>query len=366
MDAVYKLDGVAIGGISACVPCRVVDNFEFGRELYGKDLEATIKVTGVERRRFVPEGEPVTALDLCVKAAVALRNYAGFDYSDFGGLIFVTMTPDFLMPNNASYAHKLLGLPQNTPAFDIGMACSGYPYGLWIAGMAAKSANRRVLLLDGDTHSPFISPYDRSTSLLFGDGGSATVLEPSGTGGWCFDFVTIGDRESLVVPDGGYRGRVSAASAEYDEYKDGSRRRRVDLRMDGMSVFNSVVRNAPPSLTRLMSSDGRVSDDYDYLLLHQANLMMINQVAKKLKFSGERFPTSIAKYGNIGSGSIALNLCSELRGVVEDKKSRVLMSAFGAGFSVGSASVEIGPCPCAGVVEYEGDDELCGRTFNSI
>jgi 3-oxoacyl-[acyl-carrier-protein] synthase III len=80
--------------------------------------------------------------------------------------------------------------------------------------------------------------------------------------------------------------------------------------------------------------------------------MMIDLVAKKLNFSGERFPTSIAKYGNIGSGSTALNICSELKGTVEAKKSRVLMSAFGAGFSVGSASIEIGPCPCAGVAEY--------------
>jgi 3-oxoacyl-[acyl-carrier-protein] synthase-3 len=122
--------------------------------------------------------------------------------------------------------------------------------------------------------------------------------------------------------------------------------------MDGMSVFNSVVRNAPPSLSRLMEAEGKTSEEYDYLLLHQANLMMINQVARKLKFTGERFPTSIAKFGNIGSASIPLTICSELKDAVSEGKRRVLMSAFGAGFSVGSASVTLGPCPCAGVVEY--------------
>ncbi|MDR1514366.1 MAG: ketoacyl-ACP synthase III [Synergistaceae bacterium] len=344
--------GASIGGISACVPSTSVNNAEYGGTLY-KDIEAVIGVTGVEKRRCVPPESSVTSLDLCVRAASALRDYAGFDYSEFGGLIFVTMTPDFLMPNNASYAHKLLGFSEDIPAFDLSMACSGYPYGLWIAGLAAASTRRSVLLLDGDTHSPFISPEDKSTALLFGDGGTATVVKPSDGGEWRFSFVTVGDRESLVVPDGGYRNRVNADSLKYTEYPDGSRRRGIDLKMDGMAVFNAVLRNAPRSLSSLMEADGRCSEDYDLLLLHQANLMMINQVAKKLKFSGERFPSSIGKYGNIGSGSIPLTICSELSGSVETKKSRVLMSAFGAGFSVGSASVEIGPCPCAGVVEYE-------------
>ena len=335
------------------MPRRAIENADYGRELYGHDLDATIKVIGVERRRFADDG--VTALDLCVKAALSLSDYAGFSYSEFGGLVFVTMTPDFSMPNNASYAHKLLGLPPGAPAFDISMACAGYPYGLWAAGMAARCTGKHVLLLDGDTHSQFVSPYDRSTSLLFGDGGTATViLPPAADAGnvWRFDFVTAGDRESLSAPDSGYRNRVNAGSLAYETFQDGSRRRRIDLKMDGMAVFNAVVRNAPASLSRLTASDSFRPEDYDCLLLHQANLMMINAVAKKLGFKAERFPTSIGKYGNIGSGSIALNICSEMRETVEAKRSRVLMSAFGAGFSLASASLDLGPCPVAPVAEY--------------
>jgi 3-oxoacyl-[acyl-carrier-protein] synthase-3 len=335
------------------VPRLAIENAGYGRELYGHDLDAAIKVTGVERRRFADAG--VTALDLCVKAALSLSGYAGFDYSEFGGLVFVTMTPDFSMPNNASCAHKLLGLPRGAPAFDISMACAGYPYGLWVAGMAANCAGKKVLLLDGDTHSPFVSPYDRSTSLLFGDGGTATViLPPDADAGnvWRFDFVTEGDRDALSAPDSGYRNRVNAGSLEYETFPDGSRRRRIDLKMDGMAVFNAVVRSAPASLSRLMASERSRPEDYDFLLLHQANLMMINSVAKKFGFRDERFPTSIGKYGNIGSGSIALNICSEMRETVEVKRSRVLMSAFGAGFSAASASLELGPCPVAPVAEY--------------
>jgi 3-oxoacyl-[acyl-carrier-protein] synthase-3 len=352
MPDAIALEGLAIGGISACVPKRDIENAEYGRELYGNDLDATIKVIGAERRRFADAG--VTALDLCVKAALSLSGYAGFDYSEFGGLVFVTMTPDFSMPNNASYAHKLLGLPQGAPAFDISMACAGYPYGLWVAGMAARCAGKKVLLLDGDTHSPFVSPYDRSTSLLFGDGGTATAVLPPGAASdvWRFDFVTAGDREALSAPDSGYRNRVNAGSLEYETFPDGSRRRRIDLKMDGMAVFNAAVRNVPASLSRLMDAERSRPEDYDCLLLHQANLMMINSIARKLGFRDGRFPTSIGKYGNIGSGSIALNICSETREAAEAKKSRVLMSAFGAGFSVASASLALGPCPVAPVVEY--------------
>lgn len=351
------IEGAAIKGVAACVPEREIDNREYGRELYGGDLEATIKVTGVERRRFCAEGDGVTALDLCVKAGRVLGAYGGFDYAEFGGLVFVTMTPDFSMPNNATYVHALLGFDENTPAFDISLACSGYPYGLWLAGMMARTTGKNILLLDGDTHSHFVSPYDRSTSLLFGDGGTATVIAPEdGSEPWYFDFVTAGDRECLVVPDSGYRNRVSLESVAYREFPDGSRRRAIDLKMDGMAVFNAVVKNTPKSLTRVMGAEGRISEGYDYLLLHQANLMMIRQVAKKLGFKDERFPLSLRKYGNIGSGSIVLNACSELRDVIESKASRVLMSAFGAGFSVGSASVTIGPCPCAGVVEFTEED----------
>lgn len=348
------VDGVRIEGISACVPSRAVKNREFGIELYGDDLSGTLKVLGIEERRVCPEGS-ATSLDFCVKAAERLRDYAGFDYSTFGGVLFVTQTPDLLLPNNSSYAHHLLGLPPTSPAFDINLACSGYTYGLWIAGMMSKSVNAPVLLLDGDTHSHFVSSRDRAAALLFGDAGTATVVGPrEGGESWYFDFVTDGTlRGALTIQDGGYRNRVNAESSVFAEQSDGAIRRAIDMKMDGMSVFSAVLKYAPNSLSRAAAASGFSMDDHDYLVLHQANLMMIKQVAKKLGFKDERFPTSLQKYGNVSSASIPLTICSELKNSVEAKRSRVLMSAFGAGFSVGSASVEIGPCPCAGVVEYE-------------
>jgi 3-oxoacyl-[acyl-carrier-protein] synthase-3 len=349
-----KIDGAEIKGIAACAPAKEIINSDFGKELYGDDLGGAIKVVGVEKRRVCEEGK-TTSLDLCVRAALTLREAAAFDFGDFGGLVFVTQTPDLLLPNNSTYAHSLLGLPLLSPAFDITLACSGYPYGLWVSAMMAVSCQKPILLLDGDTHSHFVSPKDRATALLFGDAGTATVIAPNPAARpWHFDFVTDGAmRDALTIRDGGYRNRVNDRSAVCEEQPDGATRRAIDMKMDGMSVFNGVVRYAPDSLKRVMEPAGANSGDYDFLLLHQANLMMIKQVAKKLGFKDERFPTSLQKYGNVSSASIPLTICSEIKDIAETKKSRVLMSAFGAGFSVGSASLDIGPCACTGVAEYE-------------
>jgi len=354
MSVCHKVKGVSIGGIAACVPKGEIDNLEFGRELFGDSLEGALKVTGVRKRR-VCEEEKVTSLDLCVYAAKALAERASIDYSDFGGVIFVTLTPDLPLPNNATLAHSLLGFPPESAAFDMSLACPGYPYGLWAAAMMAKSTGRKILLLDGDTHSHFVSSRDRATALLFGDAGSATVVAPSeGAEAWTFDFVTDGAlRDVLAIPEGGYRKRFNARSAEYTEREEGAFRRGIDMKMDGIAVFNAVVRYAPGSLKRVMESDGASEGDYGYLVLHQANLMMIRQIAKKLGFKDERFPLSLDRYGNVGSATIPLTICSELGETIRNKSSRILMSAFGAGFSVASAGVSIGPCPCAGVVEYE-------------
>jgi 3-oxoacyl-[acyl-carrier-protein] synthase-3 len=349
-----RLEGVKIGGITACVPSEKINNREFGLELYGDDLDGTLKVLGVEERRVCPEGR-VTSLDLCVRAAETLRGEIGDGYSSFGGLVCVTQTPDLPLPNNSTYAHALLGFPEGAPAFDITLACSGYPYGLWVSGMMAASIGRKILLLDGDTHSHFVSSKDRATALLFGDAGTATIIEPDeSAGAWYFDFINDGNmRDAIAIQDGGYRNRVTEGSAIYEKQPDGAVRRAIDMKMNGMSVFNAVVKYAPGSLKRVLDDSGIPAEGHDFLVLHQANMMMIKQVAKKLGFNDGRFPTSMRKYGNVSSASIPLTVCSELGDVVRAKKSRILMSAFGAGFSVGSASISLGPCPCPPIAEYD-------------
>ena len=352
--ALAKVKNVKIAGLSACVPSNVVDNKTFGESIYKDEILNVIKTTGVSERRICPENA-VTSLDLSVRAADYLREKSGYDFNNIAGVIFVTSSPDFLMPNNATTAQYRLGLSGATAAFDINLACSGYIYGLWIAAMMAKSLNKSILLLDGETNSHFASSKDYATALLFGDAGTASIVEPcEDSNEWTFAFETDGSqRDALIIPEGGYRKRTDEHSSEYKTYSDGGVRRGIDMRMDGMAVFNFVVRNVPKSLQYIMEQTNTTPEDYDVLALHQANLFMVKQVAKLMKFPMEKVPMTIQKFGNSSSATIPVTISAELHEQISTKKLRLIASGFGAGLSLASVSMEIGPCFCPGVVEYE-------------
>ncbi len=352
--AVAKACGVRVAGLAACVPSRVIRNREAAAELYGDDIDGVIKATGVAERRAAPEGE-ATALDLCDKAASFLFEKSAYSKEQIGAVVFVTSSPDYILPNNSTQAQHRLGLGGAVAAFDVSLACSGYVYGLWTAALAAASMGKSVLLLDGETNSQYASTKDKATALLFGDAGTATIIEPCGEASpWTFAFETDGSkRDALIIPEGGYKNRANAQSGEYREWPDGGVRRGIDMKMDGMEVFNFVVRSVPKCLDFLMQETGTTPDGYDALVLHQANLFMIRQVAKKMKFAMEKVPTTIQKYGNSSSATIPVTLASELREKLESGSLNVLMSGFGAGLSLASVSMPIGPCCCPGVIEHE-------------
>ncbi len=349
-----NLEGVAVGGICACVPAYTVDNAVAGAELFGDEIENTIKATGVRTRHVCPAGSGITALDLSVAAARRLLENHSLPPSEIGGVVFVTQTPDHDIPNNSSRAAYLLGLPESSVAADTSFGCSGYIYGLWMGGLMARSVGAPILLLDGETHSYFTSPKDRSTALLFGDAGSATLIVPDAGGSWHFGFMTDGSKHDvLLVPEGRSRHLFNERSLEYRTWPDGGVRRPIDLMMDGMAVFNFVVRNVPGCLSSLMEKFGVAPDDPDLLLLHQANLYMMKQVAKKIKVSPEKMPVSLDRFGNSSSATIPVTICSELRQNVAEKKHKTLAAGFGAGLSVATVLMELGPCVCPGIVEYE-------------
>ncbi|MDR1622057.1 MAG: ketoacyl-ACP synthase III [Synergistaceae bacterium] len=340
-------------GVCACVPRNEVDNMTSGAELFGADIENTIKATGVRTRRVCPPGGGVTALDLSVTAAKELLGNHSISSSDIGGVLFVTQTPDHDMPNNASRAAHLLGLSTACAATDTSLACSGYVYGLWLGALMARSIEAPLLLLAGENHSASTSPYDKSTALLFGDAGTATLLTPEGDEEWHFGFLTDGSQHDvLMVPEGRSRRPFNERSLEYKTWPDGGVRRPIDIHMDGMAVFNFVVRNVPGCLSSLMERNGVAADELDLLLLHQANLYMMKQVAKKLKIPLEKMPVSLDRYGNSSSATIPVTICSELQKTVSEKPHRVLASGFGAGLSISAVSMNLGPCVCPGVIEY--------------
>jgi 3-oxoacyl-[acyl-carrier-protein] synthase-3 len=350
---ISKISGVKIDGIYACIPSREVDNRLEGEDLFGNSIEDLIKSTGIAKRRICPTN--ITGLDLCLKAAKELFKVGNINPCDIGGIVYVTFTPDNMMPNNSTYVQSILNLPNDIPAFDINLACSGYPYGLWISSMMAKSLNKKILLLDGDKQSHITSPYDKATALLFSDAGSATIISPGDSQyEWQFTFETNGSkREVLSIKDGGARNSLSNKSLLYNAYEDGSKRRNIDIKMDGLEVFKFVAQSVKTNLIEFLDAMAKKPENFDYLILHQANVYMMKQLCKKLGFGLEKMPVTADKYGNSSSSTIPVSIASELQEAIKGKELSLLISGFGAGLSVGSASIRLDKNISLGVAEYE-------------
>lgn len=350
---ISKIEGVKIEAMWGCVPEVEVDNNIAGVDLFNGSLNDLLKSTGIIKRRVCSEG--VSSLDLCLKAGSELLKHGSYDLNDIGGVVCVTFTPASLMPNNSTYIQSKLGLSNDIPAFDINLACSGYPYGLWIASLMAKNLNKKILLLDGDKQSHITSPYDKSTALLFSDAGTATLISPTDSDTqWYFNFETDGSkRDVLIVEDGGSKSPFSDKSLRYIELDDGSKRRNIDITMKGMEVFKFVVQAVPANLKAFMQELNLTSDFFDFLILHQANVYMIKQVCKKVGIPLDRLPITADIYGNSSSATIPITIASTLSNEIKSRKLSLIISGFGAGLSISCAAIELEKNTSLGVVEYE-------------
>lgn len=347
------LTGAAISGIAACLPLNEVDNHVAGRQLFGDSLEGVLQVMGINTRR-VCRLLATTALDLAVSAARRLIEAGRFVPQDCSGVVFVTYTPDAWMPNNSSLVQKVLGLLPSTPALDISHACAGYAYGLWVAASMAVATQSWVLLLDADTSSRHISPYDKSTALLMGDAGTATIVSPVAGASWRFSFQTDGQgRESLTIPAGGARQPLTPAELEYAG-ELGSRRRGIDTSMDGMAVFSYMVQNVPRHVRSLLAEEHLTAEDLDYAILHQPNGFILRTIARGIGMEPQKVPTNVAKFGNLSSASIPASIVSEVAEDMRQRSTRCLMAGFGGGLSISSVVMSLGPIVVPELVGYDG------------
>ena len=351
---ISKISGIRIDGIYGCLPSNIIDNREVGKALFGESLENLIKATGIVKRRICSNG--VTSYDLCLKAAKELIHDLNIDNDDIGGIINVTFTPDNLMPNNATHAQSDLNLNNSVAAFDINLACSGYVYGLWVAAMMANTLNKTILLLDGDKQSYLTSPKDKSTYLLFGDAGSATIISPdeNNEDEFVFSFYTDGSRrDSLIIKDGAARNEFNGESLLYKADEDGNLLRNVDIRMSGMDIFKFVVQDGKKNIIEYLNILGKTAEDFDYLILHQANVYMIKQLCKKIGFTLDKLPITADKYGNSSSATIPITISSELHEISKEKDLKLLISGFGGGLSLGIGSIKLNTNTKLRLLDYE-------------
>lgn len=324
------MSNVTLKGVATCVPPTIVDN-QKDNNFDAKEVKKIVAMAGIKRRRVVDAN--TCSSDLCRISALQLMDSLGWSPDSIDALIFVTQTPDYFIPSTSSLLHRDLGLSKHCAVFDVGLGCSGYPYGLWISSMILNTSNaKRVLLLDGETPSRFTHPEDRSTVLLFGDAGSATALEKGGDSPWGFQLYSDGNGYSdLIIPGGGFR--TPHPEEERDRY----------LHMNGTNLFNFTAQQVPDLINETLKLMENTVDDVDSFIFHQSNQFLMRHIAKKCALPQEKTPIILAEYGNTGGASVPLTLTSYYGDTKPESPQRAMLLGYGVGLSWGSALITIQP-----------------------
>jgi len=350
--AFFSIPDVKLAGISACVPANEFHNNDY-TWVEKNDRDLLIKTIGVTSKRHVSEG--TTSSDLCYYAAGKLIRSLSWDKDDIDLLVFVSQTRDYYMPATACILQDRLGLSKSCLAFDIDMGCSGYVYGLSVVySMLAHGFLRKALLLAGEVPSPNVSARDKSTYPLFGDAGTATALEFSkGHQPAFFDLNTDGSGyKAIYIPDGGMRNNIHPeTSFEEEKISEGIFRKRTQIALNGLEVFNFTLRDVKPNVKSLLTNSGMAIENIDYFIFHQANKLINETIRKQLKIAPEKYPYSIDRFGNTSSASIPLTLVTELRDKLEYQRLTLLFSGFGVGLSWGSCIIDTENLVCPELVE---------------
>ncbi len=350
--AFQRIENVKISGIAACVPKAVERNINSSVFLSEEDAEKFIAATGIKERRIALS--ETCSSDLCYHAAGKLIDQLGWSRKDIDCLIFITQTPDYIVPATACILQDRLGLPNDCFAFDITLGCSGWVYGISILGSLLSSGNfSKGLLLVGETTSKTKSPSDKSTYPLFGDAGTATVMEYSpGYEPMYFHTGTDGSKhKAIYIPDGAFRNPATIQSLQSEEIEPGIIRNRLQYIMDGGSVFIFSITKPIQSIRILLENAGKSKDDIDYFFLHQANKIMVEKIIEKLKIQLRKTPSSFELFGNTSMSSIPLTMVTCKREEFENSKLHLVTCGFGSGLSWASGYIVTDCIVCPELVE---------------
>ena len=314
------MNGIKLRGTGRCVPANTVTNDDLAQLVDTNDAWITAR-TGIRSRyRCTTE----THTDLCVNAARAALKKAGVSPAEIGACIVATVSADTVVPSAACMLQKALGLPEDTPCFDLNAACTGFVYALHTMECLLNAAPRKFGLVVGtEALSKVVDWTDRSTCILFGDGAAAAVVECRE--GWPSIGAVLGSRgnDTLLRLPGLGRGEPNVLS------------------MEGTQVFKFAVETVPACMDAVLAKSGLTIDDIDFFVFHQANARIIDLAVRKYRIPPEKYYKNIDHYGNTAAASVPLVL-SEL----EDQGrigpgSRLLMVAFGGGLTWGGAVLEM-------------------------
>lgn len=310
-----------ITAIGSYVPERRLTNYNLEKMVETND-EWIVQRTGIKERRIVNEDEFTS--DISYKAVMNLMERYDKSVDDVDMVIVCTLTPDFKTPSVASYIQAKLGI-RNTGAMDVNVACAGFTYGLYVAnGLITSGLNKKVLVIGAETLSKVTDYTDRTTCILFGDGGGAVLVEydeqqPS------FISAHLGSEG-----EGGkslYSTNISKRMNGKDLVGNGC------IVQNGREVYKWAVKTVPKGMQSVMQNTLIDLKDVDWFVPHSANLKMIESICEKSGFPIERTLYSLIDYGNTSSASIPLSLDKAVREGKINNGNKLLLYGFGGGLA---------------------------------
>lgn len=321
----------AILGTGSYTPERIMTNDDLAKIVETSD-EWIFTRTGIKERHIAADDEQTS--DMAAAAARAALTDAGVAPEEIDLCIVVTLTPDLPMPSTACLVQAKLGLPHRAACFDVHAACSGFIYGLDTAWAMLQSGRyQRALVIGAEKLSTVLDWTDRTTCVLFGDAAGAVVLGPSPLGSnagliGARLYSEGGNTDLLCIPGGG--------SAHPKPGPDVPPR---FMQMKGREVFKFAVREMEDAARDILEQHDIPADQVDCVIPHQANLRIIDAIAKFLELPSERFFVNLERYGNTSAASIPLAIDEARRSGRLAPGSLSLLVAFGAGLTYGSALV---------------------------
>ncbi len=316
-----------IAGTGSYLPARAMTNAEL-ESLVDTSDQWIRERTGIIERHIADPSECCT--DLAEQAARRAIEAAGLMPEDIDLVIVATSTPDQVFPSTACRLLERLGIHGGPPAFDMAAACSGFVYGLDTATrFIATGGARRALVVGAEVFSRILDWTDRSTCVLFGDGAGAVVLEQSEQPGVLSSHLHADGRQEplLNVPWGVGQG--------YDALNGDT----GTVSMRGNEVFRVAVRTLGALVDETLAANGLDRSDVDWLVPHQANIRIMTATARQLGLSVDRMVSTVERHGNTSAASIPLALDTAVRDGRIQRGDLLLLEAFGAGFTWGSALV---------------------------
>ena len=320
--------GAKIIGTGSCLPATVVTNDDLAKIMDTSD-EWISSRTGIRERHLVKEE---TTASMSAEAARRAMDNAGITAEEIDLIIVGTLSADHVTPSCACEVQAQIGA-KNAVAFDINAACAGFMFALNIANAYLQTNTyRTALILGAETLSKIMDWNDRSTCVLFGDGAGAAIVraEEASVGVLAFDQGSDGVKGGVLACEGRSNNNPLVETSKELAY----------VHMDGQEVYKFAVTAVPYSLQKTIQAAGLTVEDIDYFALHQANIRILQSVAKRLKAAEEKFPISLDHCGNISAASVPILLDEMNRKGMLKPGMKIALSGFGGGLTWASAVIE--------------------------